>query len=55
MRYLKAWELQSALFVLGYAGELVPEWEIAAAADVACQDWPEWRRAASAGCSYSTS
>jgi hypothetical protein len=46
MRYLEAWELQSALCVLGYADELLPEWGIAAATDVACQDWPEWRRAA---------
>jgi hypothetical protein len=46
MRYLAAWSLQSALFVLGYADELLPEWEIAAASDVARQDWPEWWRAA---------
>jgi hypothetical protein len=46
MRYLEAWELQSALFVLGYADELLDEWEIAAAADVARQDLPEWWRAA---------
>jgi hypothetical protein len=46
MRYLEAWELQSALFVLGYADELLSEWEIAAASDVARQDWPEWWRAA---------
>jgi hypothetical protein len=46
MRYLEAWELQSVLFVLDYADELHPEWEIAAAADGARQDWPQWRRAA---------
>jgi hypothetical protein len=45
-RHLEAWELQSALFVLGYADELLDEWEIAAAADVARQDLPEWWRAA---------
>jgi len=32
--------------VLGYADELLDEWEIAAAADVARQDLPEWWRAA---------
>jgi hypothetical protein len=46
MRYLEAWELQSALFVLGYAAKLLPEWEIGAATEVARQDWPEWWRAA---------
>jgi hypothetical protein len=46
MRYLEAWELQSALFVLGYVGELLDEWGIAAAADVARHDWLEWWRAA---------
>jgi hypothetical protein len=39
MRYLEAWELQSALFVLGYTNELESEAEIAAAADVARADW----------------
>jgi hypothetical protein len=46
MRYLEAYELQSALFVLGYTDELADEGEIAAAADVARQDYPEWWRAA---------
>jgi hypothetical protein len=46
VRYVEAWELQSALFVLGYDGELENESEIAAAAEVARQDWPEWWRAA---------
>jgi hypothetical protein len=46
MRHLEAWELQSALFVLGYADELLDEWEIAAAAEVAREDCPEWWRAA---------
>jgi hypothetical protein len=35
VRYVEAWELQSALFVLGYDGELENESEIAAAAEVA--------------------
>jgi hypothetical protein len=46
MRYLEAWELQSALFVLGYTDELADGGEIAAAAEVARQDYPEWGRAA---------
>jgi hypothetical protein len=46
MRTLEPWELQSALFVLGYTDELADEEEIAAAADVARQDYPEWWRAA---------
>jgi len=42
MRYLEPWELQSALFVLGYVDELLGEWEIAAAVEVACKDfYPE--------------
>jgi hypothetical protein len=40
MRYLQAWELQSALFVLGYTDELEDEAEIAAAIAVARTDWP---------------
>jgi hypothetical protein len=39
MRYLQAWELQSALFVLGYTDELESEDAIAAASDVARTDW----------------
>jgi len=42
---LEAWELQSALFVLGYTDELEDEVEIAAAAEVARSDWPQWRAA----------
>ena len=34
------------MFVLGYTDELLPEWEIAAAAEVARQDYSEWWRAA---------
>jgi hypothetical protein len=33
MRYLGAWELQHVFWSLGYADELLPEWEIAAAAE----------------------
>jgi hypothetical protein len=46
MRTNAAWEMQSALFVLGYTDELENEAEIAAAVEVARQDWPEWRSAA---------
>ena len=46
MRYLEPWELQSALFVLGYVDDLLDEWEIAAAVEVARTDWPQWRPAA---------
>ena len=46
MRDLEAWELQSALFVRCYTDDLEAEGEIAAAADVARIDWPEWRPAA---------
>jgi len=42
MRFLEPWELQSALFVLGYADELLDEWEIAAADETARKDfYPE--------------
>ena len=39
MRYLEPWELQSALFVLGYADERLGEWEIAAAVEVVRKDF----------------
>jgi hypothetical protein len=42
---LEAWELQSALFVLGYTEDLADETEIAAAVEVARTDWPQWRAA----------
>jgi hypothetical protein len=42
---LEAWELQSALFVLGYAQDLADEREIAAAVEVARGDRPQWRAA----------
>jgi hypothetical protein len=38
---LEAWEIQSALFVLGYTDELEDEGEIAAAAAVARSAWTE--------------
>jgi hypothetical protein len=43
--YLEPWELQSALFVLGYTEDLADEAEIAAAVEVARGDWPQWRAA----------
>jgi hypothetical protein len=46
MYHLEPWELQSALFVLGYTEGLADEAEIAAAVEVARQDWPQWRPAA---------
>lgn len=45
MYVLEAWELQSALFVLGYTDHLAPEAEIAAAVEVARGDYPQWRAA----------
>jgi hypothetical protein len=39
MRFLAPWELQSALFVLGYTDELLDEWEIAAADETARKDY----------------
>ena len=45
MHGLEPWELQSALFVLGYTEDLASEAEIAAAAEVARGDWPQWRAA----------
>lgn len=46
MLTLEPWEMQSALFVLGYTDELEDEHEIAAAAEVARGDYPQWRPAA---------
>ena len=43
---LEPWEMQSALFVLGYTDELEDEAEIAAAVEVALRDYPQWRPAA---------
>jgi hypothetical protein len=45
MYSLEVWELQSALFVLGYTDDLAPEAEIAAAVEVARTDYPQWRAA----------
>jgi hypothetical protein len=45
MYSLEAWELQSALFVLGYTDDLAPEAEIAAAVEAARGDYPQWRAA----------
>ena len=46
MLTLEPWEMQSALFVLGYTDELESEAEIATAVEVAREDWPQWRGAA---------
>ena len=46
MRTLEPWELQHVLWTLSYTEDLEDEGEIAAAADVARTDWPEWRPAA---------
>jgi hypothetical protein len=45
MHALEPWELQSALFVLGYTDDLADEAEIAAAVEVARGDWPQWSAA----------
>lgn len=39
------WELAHVLFSLGYVEDLAGEAEIAAAAEVARGDWPQWRAA----------
>ena len=44
--YLEPWELVSLLWSLGYTSNLEDEGEIAAAVEVAREDWPQWRRAA---------
>ncbi len=46
MLTLEPWEMQSALFVLGYTDELEDEAEIAAAVGTARRDYPQWRPAA---------
>ena len=43
---LQPWELQHVLFSLGYVDDLTDEAEIAAAVEVARQDWPQWGRVA---------
>jgi hypothetical protein len=40
------WELSQVLWSLNYTEDLADEHEIAAAAEVARQDYPEWWRAA---------
>ena len=45
-RYHAAWELQWLLFALHYSDELEDEGEIAAAVEVARDDYPQWRPAA---------
>jgi hypothetical protein len=45
-RYHEPWELIGLLWSLGYTEDLASEGEIAAAAEVARQDYPEWWRAA---------
>ena len=39
------WELQHVLFSLGCVEDLAGEAEIAAAVEVAREDWPQWRAA----------
>jgi hypothetical protein len=45
MYYRQPWELQSALFLLGYTDDLADETQIAAAVEVARGDWPQWSAA----------
>jgi hypothetical protein len=42
MHGLEVWEMQSALFVLGYTNDLADEAEIAAVVEVAHSVWPQW-------------
>ena len=44
--FLEPWELQSLLWSLGYTDELEDEAEIAAAVEVAREDYPQRRPAA---------
>ena len=43
---LEPWELQHALFSLGYTDDLADETAIAAAVEVARGDYPQWGRVA---------
>ncbi len=43
---LEPWELQHVLFSLGYTEDLADEAQIAAAAEVARTDYPQWKEAA---------
>jgi hypothetical protein len=45
MYHRQPWELQHVLFSLGYTDDLVDEAKIAAAVEVAREDWPQWRAA----------
>jgi hypothetical protein len=45
-RHLEPWELAQVLWSLNYTNDLESEGEIGAAVEVACQDYPEWWRAA---------
>ncbi len=42
---LEPWELQHILFSLGYTDGLADEAQIAAAVEVAREDYPQWRAA----------
>jgi len=44
--YHQGWELQWILYALKYTNELEDAGEIAAAAEAARGDWPQWRPAA---------
>jgi hypothetical protein len=44
--YRQGWELQWLLYALKYTNGLGDEYEIAAAAEVAREDWPQRRPAA---------
>ena len=46
MYHRQPWELQHALFSLGYTDELEDEKESVAAVEVARGDYPQWRPAA---------
>jgi hypothetical protein len=46
MRFRAPWELQHVLYSLGYTDDLADEAEIAAAAEAARGDYPQWRPAA---------
>jgi hypothetical protein len=41
--HLQPWELQWMLYALNYTDKLENEAEIAAAAELARTDWPQWR------------
>jgi hypothetical protein len=45
MYHRQPWELGHVLFSLGYTDDLADEAQIAAAVEVARDDWPQWRAA----------